>query len=171
LGPVGGTVVRPDGITDLGAVGTVGVFAGVVGATGAVEPVCPDVVVVGVDGTEGARGVVEGTEAGATGWAGWAGFGGAVTTVADAAAGATFGLLSATGALHTLEPPKAGMEAGGEDARGAYLSLDASARLANKASSLPGSRRVSLVDSGSIAREGRLGYESPCGPNLSDGDA
>ena len=56
------------------------------------------------------------------------------------------GFASRMGALHTLDPPKAGIEAGGDDARGAYLSLDASARLANIASSLPGSRRASLVE-------------------------
>jgi len=93
----------------------------------------------------------------------WAGFVGAT--------GTALGLLSGMGALQTLDPPKAGMEAGGDEARGAYLSLDASARLASRASSLPGSLRTSLAESGSIASEDRLEYESPCGPSLSEGDA
>jgi hypothetical protein len=70
--------------------------------------------------------------------------------------GATGGLASVIGALQTLDPPKAGMEAGGDEARGAYLSRDASARLASRASSFPGSRRGSLADMGSSAREERL---------------
>ncbi len=43
------------------------------------------------------------------------------------------------------------MDAGGDEARGAYLSLDASARLASMASSFPGSRRTSLAESDSMA--------------------
>lgn len=103
-----------------------------------------------------------GASTGATGTegAGGAGFGGCATT--------TLGLTSGTGALQTLDP-KAGMEAGGDEARGAYLSLDASARLAKSASSLPGSRR-SLADRGSTARDERREYESTWGPSRSDGD-
>lgn len=83
------------------------------------------------------------------------------------------GLLSSVvfGFLQTLDPPNAGMEAGGDEARGAYLSLDASARLANRRSSLPGSRRESLALAGSMAMDDRLGYESTWGPNRSAGDA
>jgi hypothetical protein len=84
--------------------------------------------------------------------------------------GAVLDFTSNAGALQTLDP-KAGTAAGGDEGRGAYLSLDASARLASKASSFPGSRRESLADEGSTAREGRREYESTCGPDLSDGDA
>jgi hypothetical protein len=83
--------------------------------------------------------------------------------------GAVLDLTSSAGALQTLDP-KAGTAAGGDEGRGAYLSLDASARLASKASSFPRSRRESLAEEGSTAREGRLEYESTCGPDLSDGD-
>jgi hypothetical protein len=91
-----------------------------------------------------------------------AGFGGGIM--------AALGLTSSAGALQTLDP-KAGTAAGGDEGRGAYLSLEASARLASKASSFPGSRRESLVADGSIASEGRREYESTCGPGRSDGDA
>lgn len=63
LGPVGGAVVRPEGIADLGAVGTVGVFAVVVGTTGAVEAAGPDETA-GAVGTEGVGGAAEGAGAG-----------------------------------------------------------------------------------------------------------
>lgn len=69
------------------------------------------------------------------------------------------GFASSVGFLQTLEP-KAGTAAGGEEARGAYLSLDASARLASSKSSLPGSRRESLAADGSIAIEERREYKS-----------
>jgi hypothetical protein len=78
-------------------------------------------------------------------------------------------LASSAGALQTLDP-KAGTAAGGDEARGAYLSLDASARLARRASSFPGSRRSSFAAMGSIASEERREYESTCGPSRSDGD-
>lgn len=99
---------------------------------------------VGVTGATG----VEGTKP--VGGAGLAG--GTVVVV--------LGLASDIGALQTLDPPKAGIEAGGDEARGAYLSLEASARLASRASSLPGSLRGSLADRGSIARDERREYES-----------
>lgn len=123
----------------------------VLGAVGTMEFETEGVDVTGMTGIEDGSGV------------GCVGFGGG--------AGLAFDLVSAIGALQTLEPPKAGMEAGGDEARGAYLSLDASARLANKASSLPGSLRGSLADSGSIARDERREYESAWGPSRSDGDA
>jgi hypothetical protein len=85
-------------------------------------------------------------------------------------AGTVVVLTSSVGALQTLDP-KAGTAAGGDEGRGAYLSLDASARLASKASSFPGSRRESLAGDGSIASEGRREYESTCGPGRSDGEA
>jgi hypothetical protein len=110
--------------------------------------------------------VLTGTGGGTVGVGGGAttaGFGsGTLTVVLD--------LTSSAGALQTLEP-NAGTAAGGEEGRGAYLSLDASARLANRASSFPGSRRGSLAADGSTAREGRREYESSCGPDRSDGDA
>jgi hypothetical protein len=141
FGPVGGKVERPGGILDLGAVGTA-----------AIVPVFADV----TDAIE-AAGAVCGA--------------GAVWEGLDGATGAALCLVSGIGALQTLDPPNAGIEAGGDEARGAYLSLDASARLASKASSLPGSRRASFADMGSIARDERLGYESTWGPSRSDGDA
>jgi hypothetical protein len=104
-----------------------------------------------------------GGTAGGGGGATTAGFGGGTLT-------AVLDLTSSAGALQTLDP-KAGTAAGGDEGRGAYLSLDASARLANKASSFPGSRRESLLADGSMAREGRREYESTCGPGRSDGDA
>ena len=78
---------------------------------------------------------------------------------------------SDTEALQTFDPPKAGIEAGGDEARGAYLSLDASARLAKRASSLPGSRRGSLEDWGSMTRDDRREYVSTWEPSRSDGEA
>jgi hypothetical protein len=99
------------------------------------------------------------------------GVGGAITaSFGGATTGTVLGLTSNAGALQTLDP-KAGTAAGGDEGRGAYLSLDASARLANKASSFPRSRRESLAVDGSTAREGRREYESICGPDLSEGDA
>ena len=145
FGPVGGKVERPGGMLDLGAVGTA-----------AVVPVFADV----KDAME-AAGAVGGAGAGAG--AVWEGLGGAT--------GAALCLVSSIGALQTLDPPNAGIEAGGDEARGAYLSLDASARLASKASSLPGSRRASFADMGSITRDERLEYESTWRPSRSDGDA
>jgi hypothetical protein len=81
---------------------------------------------------------------------------GAGTTDLGCGAAAVLGLASGAGALQTLYP-KAGTAAGGDEARGAYLSLDASARLASKASSFPGSR---LAADGSMASEARREYES-----------
>lgn len=72
---------------------------------------------------------------------------------------AVFGFTSRVGFLQTLDP-KAGTAAGGDEGRGAYLSLEASARLANKRSSFPGSRRESLLVNGSTATEERREYES-----------
>jgi hypothetical protein len=126
LGPVGGNVERPGGIAAFGAVGITVAFTGVTGVAGVTEP----------------AGALLGAGVGGAGF--------------DGAIGAALGLLSETGALQTLDPPKAGIEAGGDEARGAYLSLDASARLARRASSFPGSRRGSLAERGSIAREDRL---------------
>jgi hypothetical protein len=82
---------------------------------------------------------------------------------------AGLGLISSAGALQTLDP-KAGTAAGGEEGRGAYLSLEASARLAKRASSFPGSRLESFDVEGSTATDGRREYESTCGPDRSDGD-
>ena len=97
-----------------------------------------------------------GVAAGGGGAEGVVGTGG---TVFAGGAVVVFGLASGTGALQTLDP-KAGIEAGGDEGRGAYLSLDASARLARRASSLAGSRRGSLVDRGSTATDDRREYES-----------
>lgn len=80
------------------------------------------------------------------------------------------GFTSSVGFLQTLDP-KAGTAAGGDEARGAYLSLDASARLANRRSSLPGSRRESFAADGSMAIDERREYESAWGPSRSAGDA
>jgi hypothetical protein len=74
-------------------------------------------------------------------------------------AAAIFGFTSGVGFLQSLDP-NAGTAAGGDEGRGAYLSLDASARLANKRSSFPGSRRESLLVDGSTATEERREYES-----------
>ena len=71
---------------------------------------------------------------------------------------AVFGFTSRVGFLQI--DPKAGTAAGGDEGRGAYLSLEASARLANKRSSFPGSRRESLLVDGSMATEERREYES-----------
>jgi hypothetical protein len=102
--------------------------------------------------------------------AGTAGTVGAGTTGFGGGTAAGPGLTSSAGALQTLDP-KAGTAAGGDEGRGAYLSLDASARLASNPSSFPRSRRGSLADDGSMASEGRREYESACDPGLSDGDA
>ena len=124
---------------------------------------------VGAGAGAGGAAVVVAVDAGGAGAAGAAGgAGGAVDGVADgtdcaglaAATEAGLGLASRTGALQTCDPPKAGIDAGGDEARGAYRSLDASARLASMASSLPGSRRGSLVDRGSTAMDVRRGYVS-----------
>jgi hypothetical protein len=99
-------------------------------------------------GAVGTTGVVlTGVGTGATGG------GGATTGVFGGSTAAVLGLASGTGALHTLDP-KAGTAAGGEEGRGAYLSLEASARLASRASSLPGSLR-SFAEAGSTATEER----------------
>jgi hypothetical protein len=45
---------------------------------------------------------------------------------------AAVGFASKAGFLHTLENPNAGTAAGGDEARGAYLSLEASARIARR---------------------------------------
>lgn len=131
LGPVGGTIV-PDGTLVLGAAG-----AGSAAATAA-----------GAAGAEGAAGGA------GTGAAGATGTGLTVCAGLRGGAAAMLGLASSVGFLQTLDP-KAGTAAGGEEGRGAYLSRDASARLASKRSSLPGSRRESLATDGSIAREER----------------
>ena len=68
--------------------------------------------------------------------------------------GATVGFASSAGFLQTLENPKAGMAAGGDEARGAYRSLDASARLA-KRSFLSDSLRASFALRGSVAIDER----------------
>jgi hypothetical protein len=141
FGPVGGATARPDGMLALGAVGTIGaVLAGAAETTGSAG-----------DGA----GAVRVDAAGATG------FGGGNETVV--------GLASGTGALHTLDP-NAGTAAGGDEGRGAYLSLEASARLASKASSFPGSRRESFWPVGSMASDERREYKSACDPIRSEGD-
>ena len=89
---------------------------------------------------------------------------GATTGVFGGGAAVVLGLASGTGALHTLDP-KAGTAAGGEEGRGAYLSLEASARLASRASSFR-----SFAEAGSIATEERREYKSTCGPARSDGE-
>jgi hypothetical protein len=114
-----------------------------------------------------ARLVLVGAGAETTGVVGTTGVGFEAAT--GGGAGAALGLISSAGFFQTLEP-KAGTAAGGDEGRGAYLSLDASARLASKASSLPGSLR-SLADDGSTASEGRREYESIGGPERSDGEA
>lgn len=86
---------------------------------------------------------------------------GAITAGFDGVAAVAGGLVSGAGALQTLDP-NAGTAAGGEDGRGAYLSLEASARLAIKASSLPGSRRDSFGVDDSTATDGRREYSSAC---------
>lgn len=137
------------------------------------------------DGTTARAGLGAGAGAGTGAVTGATGstVGGAVTEgagVADAgvlacmglgiAAATVLGFTSSVGFLQTLDP-KAGTAAGGDEARGAYLSLDASARLANKRSSLPGSRRESLAADGSMATDERREYESTWGPSRSAGDA
>jgi hypothetical protein len=98
---------------------------------------------------------------------------GAVDTETVGLAGGTVAVedfASSAGALQTLDP-KAGTAAGGDEARGAYLSLDASARLARRASlarSFPASR---LAADGSTASDERREYKSACDPSRSDGDA
>lgn len=82
---------------------------------------------------------------------------------------AGLGFTSSVRFLQSLDP-KAGTAAGGDEARGAYLSLDASARLAKRRSSLPGSRRGSLAADGSMATDERREYESTWGPSRSAGD-
>jgi hypothetical protein len=141
LGPVGGAAARPVG----------GRLA--LGAAGAMR--------FEVAGTAlGATGV-DGIAAAGLDARGGAGAGGG--------AGAVLDFTSSAGFFQTLDP-KAGTAAGGDEGRGAYLSLEASARLASKASSFPGSLR-SLADDGSTASEGRREYESNCGPERSNGDA
>ena len=105
-----------------------------------------------------------------TGGVGAKGAGLAACTGLRGGAAVVLGLASSAELLQTLDP-KAGTAAGGDEARGAYLSLDASARLANRRSSFPGSRRESLTLDESMAVEGRREYESTCGPNRSAGDA
>ena len=114
------------------------------------------------DGASGAVLTAAGVETVGAGTIGTADFGGGIGTV--------LGLTSSAGALQTLDP-KAGTAAGGDEARGAYLSLDASARLANKASSFPRSLRESFAADGSMASDERREYMSVCGPRRSDGDA
>ena len=155
LGPVGGARV-PDGAPLLGTTGKEGAV------------VTGDAVAAGAGAGAGA-GAEEMAEGGATTWGtgvagagllAWTGLGGGA---------AVLGFTSSVGFLQTLDP-KAGTAAGGDEARGAYLSLDASARLANRRSSLPGSRRESLAADGSVATEERRGYESSWGPSRSAGD-
>lgn len=64
------------------------------------------------------------------------------------------GFASRAGFLQTLENPKAGTAAGGEEARGAYLSFENSARLAIR-SFRSDSRLASFELSGSVAIEER----------------
>lgn len=110
----------------------------------------------GAEWTDGAGAAIEAT-GGPTGTIGaalldW-------TCLEGDGATAVFGFTSRVGFLQTLDP-KAGTAAGGDEGRGAYLSLEASARLANKRSSFPGSRRESLLVNGSMATEERREYES-----------
>lgn len=99
------------------------------------------------------------------------------------AAAVVEGFVSRAGFLQTLdENPNAGTAAGGDEARGAYLSRDASARLASKESSRTGSlagsrggslgtsRRPSLALKGSVTTDERREYESTGGPRRSDAD-
>lgn len=122
------------------------------------------------DGTLGllAAGVTEDVVVDTTGGA--SGVEGAAIAGFDGVTVGAGGFGSRAGALQTLDP-KAGTAAGGEDGRGAYLSRDASARLASKASSFPGSRRESFAADDSTAIDGRREYDSACGPDRSDGDA
>jgi hypothetical protein len=122
------------------------------------------------DGTLGllAAGATEAVAAGTTGGA--CGVEGAAIAGFDGVTVGAGSFGSGAGALQTLDP-KAGTAAGGEDGRGAYLSRDASARLASKASSLPGSRRDSFAADDSTATDGRREYDSTCEPARSDGDA
>jgi len=110
----------------------------------------------GAEWTVGAGAAIEATD-GPTGTTGaalldW-------TCLEGEGATAVFGFTSSVGFLQTLDP-NAGTAAGGDEGRGAYLSLEASARLANKRSSFPGSRRESLLVNGSMATEERREYES-----------
>lgn len=88
--------------------------------------------------TAGAGAVTRG--AGATGLGAWT---------------AGVGFASSAGFLQTLENPKAGTAAGGDEARGAYLSLENSARLAMR-SFRSDSRRASFALNGSVAMDERL---------------
>lgn len=179
LGPVGGAM----GAEDTLCLATAGA-GGAVTVGGAAGAMSAEDVGDGEGMTAGARlgagaGAVGGTVRGATesaaGGAAAKGVGVADTRVLactdfGGGAAAVLGFTSSVGFLQTLDP-KAGTAAGGDEARGAYLSLDASARLANKRSSLPGSRRESLAADGSIATDERREYESTWGPNRSAGDA
>lgn len=135
FGPVGGTT-DPEGTLFLGATGGGGAVA-----TGAAKA-----------GPTVAKGAAGGCAIG--GGAGAAGVGTLDGSTLGGGATAALGFTSEVGFLQTLDP-KAGTAAGGDEARGAYLSLDASARLANRRSSLPGSRRESLTTDGSIAIDER----------------
>jgi len=179
LGPVGGAT-GAKGTLCLAAAGAGGavIVGGAAGAAGAEDVGDGEGMTAGAGLGTGA-GVGTGAVTGATG----SNAGGAVAEgvgVADTgvlactglgvAAAAVLGFTSRVGFLQTLDP-KAGTAAGGDEARGAYLSLDASARLANKRSSLPGSRRESLAADGSMAIDERREYESTWGPSRSAGDA
>ena len=94
-------------------------------------------------GAEGTGGMVEGVGAAAV-----------TEAVGIVGFGATVGFASSAGFLQTFENPKAGIAAGGDEARGAYLSLEASARLANR-SFRSDSRRASLALKGSVAMDER----------------
>lgn len=122
-------------------------------------------------GTRAATGATESTTGGANAEdVGVIDTGVLICTGLEGATAAGLGRTSSVGFLQTLDP-KAGTAAGGDEARGAYLSLDASARLANKRSSLPGSRRESLAADGSMATDERREYESTWDPRRSAGDA
>ena len=115
----------------------------------------------GAVGTTGAVGAAD-IGAGTTGIEGVAGTG--LGTCA-----ATVGFTSKAGFLHTLENPNAGTAAGGDEARGAYLSLEASARI-NRRLFCSDSRRASFALKGSTTIEERREYVSVGGPNRSPAD-
>ena len=163
LGPVGGAT-GPDGGLLLGTIDaeeTVEAEGAMAGGTGAEDAAGGGAMTGGLGATGAGLAVCTGLRGGN---------GGGGAAAAAAAAAAVLGFPSSAVFLQSLDP-KAGTAAGGDEARGAYLSLDASARLANRRSSFPGSRRESLTPDESTAVDGRREYESTCGPNRSAGDA
>lgn len=136
FGPVGGTTA-PEGTVFFESTGGGGGAVALGAATARVA---------------GAAGIAEGCAV--TGGTGAAGAETLDGTTFEGGTAAALGFTSSVGFLQTLDP-KAGTAAGGDEARGAYLSLDASARLANRRSSLPGSRRESLAAEGSMAMDER----------------